>query len=145
MAIWFECKVKYNKMQETGITKPVNETFLVDALSFTEAEARIIKERTPYMSGEFTVSAVKKTRISEIFFDESDVADKYYLIKAMFITIDEKTAAERKTATLMLVQASNIHGALDNFDKAMKDTLSDIEVAAVTETPILDVYPAELG
>jgi len=145
MSLWFECKVKYDKMQENGMVKPANETFLVDALSFTEAEARIIKERTPYISGEFNVSAVKKTKISEIFFDESDAADKYYMVKCMFITIDEKTAAEKKTASLMLVQASDIQNALDNFNAGMKDTLSNIEVAEVKETPILDIYPVELS
>ena len=89
---WFECKVRYDKMVEQGIVKKVTESFLVDALSFTEAEARIIEEQTPFISGEFSVSAVKRTKISEIFRD--DRADKWYLAKVAFITIDEKTAAE---------------------------------------------------
>ena len=71
MANWFECKVRYDKMLETGQQKKVNEPYLVDALSFTEAEARIIEEITPFISGDFTVSAVKRTRISEIFYDET--------------------------------------------------------------------------
>ena len=85
MALWFECKVRYDKMQENGSVKKVNEPYLVDALSFTEAEARIIEEITPYISGEFSVSAVKKTKISEIFWDET--GDRYYMVKVMFITI----------------------------------------------------------
>ena len=69
MANWFECKVRYDKVQDNGSVKKVNEPYLVDALSFTEAEARIIEEQTPCISGDFSVSAVKRTKISEIFYD----------------------------------------------------------------------------
>ena len=86
MALWFECKVKYDRMQENGMVKKVNEPYLVDALSFTEAESRIIEEVKPFISGDFSISAVKKTKISEIFFDET--ADKYYMVKVNFITPD---------------------------------------------------------
>lgn len=143
MALWFECKVRYDKIQENGAVKKVNEPYLVDALSFTEAEARIIEAITPYISGEFTISAVKKTKISEIFWDET--GDKYYMVKVMFITIDEKTAVEKKSASFILVQASDFSNALENFMQGMKGTMADFEVASITETPLLDVYPIELG
>lgn len=93
MANWFECKVRYDKMMENGLQKKVNEPYLVDALSFTEAESRIIEEMTPFISGDFSISAVKRTKISEIFWDDS--ADKWYMVKTNFITIDEKTATEK--------------------------------------------------
>lgn len=143
MALWFECKVRYDKIQENGAVKKVNEPYLVDALSFTEAEARIIEAITPYISGEFTISAVKKTKISEIFWDET--GDKYYMVKVMFITIDEKTAVEKKSANFILVQASDFSNALENFMKEMKGTMADFEIASITETPLMDVYPIELG
>ncbi len=143
MALWFECKVRYDKIQENGAVKKVNEPYLVDALSFTEAEARIIEAITPYISGEFTISAVKKTKISEIFWDET--GDKYYMVKVMFITIDEKTAVEKKSASFILVQASDFSNALENFMKEMKSTMADFEIASITETPLMDVYPIELG
>lgn len=143
MALWFECKVRYDKMQENGSVKKVNEPYLVDALSFTEAEARIIEEITPYISGEFSVSAVKKTKISEIFWDET--GDRYYMVKVMFITIDEKTAVEKKSASFILVQAVDFSTALENFMKGMKGTMSDFEIASITETPLKDVFPIDLG
>ena len=93
MALWFECKVRYDKMTENGSVKKVNEPYLVDALTFTEAEARIIEEISPFISGEFSISAVKKTKISEIFFDDS--ADRYYMVKVNFITLDEKSGVEK--------------------------------------------------
>ena len=143
MANWFECKVCYKKTMENGTSKKVNEPFLLDALSFTEAEARIIEERTPYISGDFSISTVKRTNIAEIFWDDS--AEKWYLVKVAFITIDEKTAAEKKTTQQILVAANNFQGALDAFDEGMKGTMADYEIASITETPLMDVYPLELG
>lgn len=139
MALWFECKVKFDKMQENGSVKKVNEPYLVDALSFTEAEARIIEMITPYISGEFTISAVKKTKISEIFWNES--GDKFYMVKVMFITLDEKTAVEKKSASFILVQASDFRNALENFEKGMNGTMADFEIASIAETPLMDVFP----
>lgn len=138
MANWFECKVAYRKIMENGIEKKVSDTFLVDALTFTEAESRIIEEITPFISGEFSVSAVKRTKIAEIFWDDS--ADKWYLTKVAFITIDEKTAQEKKSNSLILVAASDFKGALEHFIDEMKTTMADYEIVSITETPILDVY-----
>ena len=140
MANWFECKVRYDKMMENGAVKKVNEPYLVDALSFTEAEARIIEERTPYISGDFSVSAVKRTKIAEIFWNEADDADRFYLVKVAFITIDEKTGAEKKASSLILVQAGSFKGALDAFLEGMKGTMADFEIQSISETPLMDVY-----
>lgn len=90
MSFWIETKIRYNKVMEDGALKSVTETNIVNALSFTEAEARIIEEVKPYISSEFTVSAVKKTNISEIFYDER--GDRWYKVKVLFITLDEKVA-----------------------------------------------------
>lgn len=143
MANWFECKIRYDKMQENGSVKKVNEPYLVDALSFTEAEARIIEEITPFISGEFSVAAVKRTKISEIFRD--DTADRWYLVKVAFITIDEKTAAEKKSVAQILVAASDFKGAYDNFMEGMKGTMADFEIQSITETLLMDVYGVKLG
>jgi hypothetical protein len=143
MALWFECKVRYDKMQENGMVKKVNEPYLVDALTFTEAEARIVEEMKPFISGEYSISSEKKTKISEIFFNEG--GDRYYLVKVNFITLDEKSGAEKKTATLILVQASDFEDALKNFLEGMKGTMGDFEIASIVETPLMDVFPANLG
>ena len=116
---WFECKVKYDKTLETGAVKTVTEPYLVDALSFTEAEARITEEMQPYISGEFTVSAVRRVNLSDIFYNQS--GDRWYKVKTNFITIDEKTAVEKKTASFQLVQASEFKEALDVFMEGMKE------------------------
>lgn len=142
MASWFECKIRYDKAQENGAIKKVTEPYLVDALSFTEAEARIIEEQTPFVSGEVNVTAVKRTKIAEIFWDDS--ADKWYLVKVAFITIDEKTAVEKKSTSLILVAASDFKGAYDNFMEGMKGTMADFEIVSITETPLMDVYKVKV-
>lgn len=138
MSNWYECKVKYEKLQENGAVKKVNEPYLVDALSFTEAEARITEEQRPFISGEFSVSAIKPTKIAEIFWDET--GDRWYLVKVAFITIDEKTAAEKRSVSLILVQAANFKHALANFEEGMKGTMADYEIVQISETPLMDVY-----
>lgn len=143
MALWFECKVRYDKMMENGMVKKVNEPYLVDALTFTEAEARIVEEMKPYISGEYSISSEKKTKISEIFFNED--GDRYYQVKMNIITLDEKSGAEKKTSTLILVQASDFEDALKKFQAGMEGTLSDYEIASITETMLMDVFPANLG
>lgn len=141
MSRFIEAKVSYDKLLENGLKKRVVEPYLVDALSFTEAEARITEEVAPSISGEFSVSAVKKSNIGELFFDGS--GDRWYKVKAMFISIDVKSAVEKKKASYFLVQASDFKQALDNFNAGMKGTMADYEIAAISETVIMDVYLAK--
>lgn len=143
MALWFECSVRYDKMMENGSVKKVTEPYLVDALSFTDAEARVIEKVTPFISGEFAVSAEKKTKISEIFFDQSDYADKYWMVKVNFITLNEKTGKEKKSATFILVQAGDFENALGRFQDGMEGTMADYQIASIAETQIMDVFPYE--
>lgn len=142
MAQWIKTSVRFDKTMENGAIKRVTEPYLVDALSFTEAEARIIEEVTPFISGEFTVSAVKKSKVSEIFWDES--GDRWYQVKAAFITINEKTGAEKRSNTVFMVQASDFKNAYDNFMQGMKGTMADFDIISITETPIMDVFKAKL-
>lgn len=140
---WFECKIKYEKTLETGTQKKVIEAYLVDAMTFTDAEARIIEEMTPFISGEFEVTAVKKERISELFLDPN--GDKWYRCKVMFITLDEKSGVEKKSASTMLVQASSFEVAVKNLTEGMKGTMSDWEINSIAETTLMDVYGLEVN
>lgn len=142
MAQWIKTSVRFDKTMENGAIKKVTEPYLVDALSFTEAEARIIEEVTPYISGEFTVSAVNKSKVSEIFWDAS--GDRWYQVKAAFITINEKTGAEKRSKNVFMVQASDFKSAYDNFMQGMKGTMADFEIIGITETAIMDVFKSKL-
>ena len=142
MAQWIEVKVRYDKMTESGKTVKVTDPYLVDAVSCTEAEARVVEEISSFVN-DFNVLNVGKTKISEIFWDDS--ADKWYLVKVAFVTIDEKTAVEKKTSTLILTAGNDLKGAYDNFMAGMEGTMADFEIQSIAETPLMDVYKAKLG
>jgi len=140
MHSWFEGKIQYDKLNpEDGLQKKTTETYLVDALSFTEAEARLIKEVTPFTSGELTVANIKRTKYYEVF--DSPTGDRWYRAKVLFIVLDQEKGTEKRIPSSMLVQASDIQEALTRLNEGMKGTMSDYEVAMITDTPILDVYP----
>lgn len=141
MHTWFEGKIRYEKVAENGMNKKVTEPYLVDALSFTEAEARLIEEVTPFISGEFTVTDIKRANYSEIFPSDEEGAGIWYKCKLYFITIGDKSGAEKKTATNILVQAADLRDAVKKLDNGMKGTLVDYVIASIAETAIMDVYP----
>ena len=140
---WFECKIKYEKTTDDGKIASVNENYLVDALSFTEAESRIIEEMKPFISGEFSVSGIKRARISELFPSDDEEADKWYRCKVFYLTIDEEKGIEKRTGVTMLVQAADLKGALEGLVKGMETYMGDYEIASIAETTLLDVYPYE--
>ncbi|MBR5928993.1 MAG: DUF4494 domain-containing protein [Prevotella sp.] len=137
---WFETKIQYEKTMEDGLQKKVKEQYVVDALSFTEAEKRITEEMSSYISGTFDVADIKKASYKEIFFSDEGTADRWYKAKVQFITIDEKTEKEKRTNVYYLVQASTIHQAVKNIDEVMGSTMIDYAIAAVSETTIMDVF-----
>lgn len=140
MKHWFECKIRYEKTMENGMNKKVTEAYIVDALSFTEAEARIIEEMTPFISGEFTVSDIKRANYSELFFSDEIAADRWFKCKLTFITLDENSGAEKKTSTNVLVQASDLRDAVKKVDEGMKGSMADYIISSIAETAIMDVY-----
>lgn len=139
-ANWFLCKIRYEKTMEDGLQKRVTELYVVDALSFAEAEARIMEEMASYISGEFEVWEIDRAVFKEIFFSDSDMADKWYKAKLKFITIDEKTEKEKKTTVYYLVQAGSFDGANRNIDEVMGGTMIDYVIDTVSETAIMDVF-----
>lgn len=142
MAQWIEVKVRYEKMMKNGLIKTVTEPYLADALSCTEAEARVTEELLPFISGEFRISSVVTTKIAEIFWNAT--GDRFYKVKVNFITIDEKTETEKKIVSHILVQASSFKEAYDNFIDGMKNTMADYEIEAISETKLIDVFKAKL-
>ena len=139
-SIWFECNVRYEKTEDDGMPRKVTETYVVDALSFSEAESRILEEMGKYVSGELEVCDLKIAQYKEIFFADNDLADKWYKAKLAFITIDEKTDKEKKTSVFYLVNAGNINSALKNVDELMGSTMIDYQTCNLTETHIMDVF-----
>ena len=137
---WFECKVRYDKTLESGLIKKTTETYLVDALSFTEAEKRFIEEIEPFMTGEFIVTDIKRARLSDLFDSDDLNDDRWFKARIAYISIDEKTAVEKRTVQSALVQANDFHRALARLDECMKGILGEWVIVSITETTIVDVF-----
>lgn len=139
-AIWFECKVRYTKTMEDGTQKKVTETYVVDALSFSEADNRIMEEMSHYVSGELEIANLNIATYREVFFADNELSDKWFKAKLAFITIDEKTGKEKKTTVYYLINSANINSALKSIDEIMGSTMIDYQTCNLTETQIIDVF-----
>lgn len=140
---YIETAARYDKFQKNGATalKKVTERFIVDALSCTEAEARTIEELQSSVIGELEVKSNKKVKIAEVMGDKT--CGRFWLCKVAFITLDEKTAAEKRTISQMLVGAPDFTNAVEEFNEGMKGTMADFEIVSLAETPIVDYFPAK--
>ncbi len=142
---WFECKVSYERQAEAGGMVKVSEAYLVDALSFTEAEARIIEEIRPLISiGELSVTNIRRMKLADLFLSDNDEDDRFYRIKVMMITYDEKADKEKKTAVAVLIQSDSLINAVKRLEQEYGE-LENYEIAAVTETALLDVFKEQLS
>ena len=138
---WFEAVIKYEKTAEEGKIVKATEKYLVDALSFTEAEARMTEEMKLFISGEFLVANLTPKSINEIFWN--DEGDKWFRAKVNFITLDEEKGVEKKTVNYMMVQATEIKDARENLVQGMQGSMADYEIESISETKILDIYKYE--
>lgn len=141
---WFICKIRYEKKMENGMNKKVLEPYLVDALSFTEAEGRIIGELIPFISGEMMVADISRYNVSEVIPSDKEENDTWYKIKIAFITLNEKSGKEKKSYTNVLIQSCSTAMAEADLHEAWKGTLADYRIEKVEETAILDVFPHTL-
>lgn len=139
---WFECKVRYEKTQEDGSDKLVNELYVVDVLSFTEAEASIIDNMAVYVSGELKIANINPANYNEIFFSGNDDDDLWFKARLAFITIDNKNK-EKRTYVNYLIQAKSIERAKRYVDEVMGKTIIDYELKSLSETKIFDVFEHE--
>lgn len=137
---WFETKIKFQKLMDTGEMKKVTETYVVDALSFSEAESSIIKEMADYISGDMEVKAIKIAPYGEVFISDVDNEDKWYKVKIALITIDEKTEKEKKNNIYYLVQGSSVENAKKNVDEVFSTSMMDYSVVSISETDVMDVF-----
>lgn len=139
-AMWFECKIRYEKIMEDGTPKKVNEVYVIDALSFSEAEERIMEEMSSYISGEIELVDVKIAPYKEIFFADNNLTDRWFKAKVVYITIDERTQREKRMPVMVLVNAGSINSAIKNTDEVMGGTMIDYAITAIQETKIFDVF-----
>lgn len=145
MNSYFEVGVRYDKTMDDGVARKVTETYLLDALTFTEAEKRATEEMEAYISGEFRVVTEKIANISEVVTTDDDSADKFYKVKHNLITIDEKTGKEKKQPQYIIIQAASVDDARDRYKQYIKGWLVDVVLEAVSETKYMDYFTYKLN
>ena len=149
MPNWFLGKIRYQqpiddatvgtRNEEFIKQKTVTEAYLVDAVSYTDAEARLYQEiaaNTP----DFEITDISRMKLDDVFFSE-DGGDVWFKVKAMFITDDEKTGKQKKTPSLMLVNAETPKQAYERVELSLKTALDPFEITDVNTTKILDIFP----
>ena len=139
----FECRVHYEQTQDNGMVKKVTESYLVEAMSFTEAEARITEEMNAYLSGDFEVVSVVKRHYSEIIFTDDKLSCTWFKAKIFYIALDEKTGAEKKNSQLVLIQTKDFSGAVGVLNGFVATSLCDITISSLTEMPYMDYFSYE--
>lgn len=140
---WLLAKVRYERPADDGSCKKVTEQYVVDAMSFAEAETRITQSLQPYVKGEFEVTGINPKNYAEVHFSNFGDADKWYECTLEYITLDEKTANEKRTKQKMLIQAKSLRGAINAIDEIMGKTMIDYDNVDVKETAIMDVFKYE--
>lgn len=138
-AVWYETTVRYERQTEDG-QKKVSELYVVDALTFGEAEETITKEMEPFATGEFEVKKIAIAPYAEVFFSEDEGDDKFFRATVAMITLDERTGKEKKTNVNFLVQAKNIETARRYVVDAFFNTAMEYEINRLVEAKILDVF-----
>jgi|SRR5690554_652288 len=136
---WFTVKVKYTKQLEDGRLKRVTEPYLVDSVSFTDAEARIYEEVGQSVQGEFLITGISKTEFADIFYyDDSDV---WYKCKLTYVSIDGDEGKEKKISSNFLVTANNVKEAYERIQESLSDMTVTFEIPSIMLTPIVEVLP----
>lgn len=138
----FEVGVRMERTLEDGRQAKVLEQYVADALSFTEAEARIIKEASVY--GRITeIVTIKRSRCTELLGDGSK--EKWFKAKVNYITINEKTGKEKKTPSYYFVNADTIADTKRAVDELFSGTLVDYSISTLDETKILEIFRHDLN
>ncbi len=142
MQTWFESKAKYMKVSESGKEQMVTENFLLDAVSFTDAEARMIWQLQQLVrKNEFSVVDIKKSKIAEIF--SYDTGEWWFKVTINLVTVDEEAGREKKIRTFYLIMADDINEALKRLDESLSYLVIPYVVSAIAVSTIVDVFPYE--
>ena len=140
-ANWFEAKVKYVKTGDDGKEKKVTETYLFDAVSYTEAEGRTLDTLREMVQGDFYIAGLKKSNISELVESDDPADDKWYKAKVAIIDADQLTGKEKRANQYYLVAGADIERALANLQRSLSTYVVPWEIASLADTTIMDVFP----
>jgi hypothetical protein len=136
---WFTVKVKYTKQLDNGALKRVSEPYLLAAMTFTDAEARIYEELGQIIRGEFNVVGITRTEIHDIFaFDDVDL---WYKVKIKYESADADSEKAKKVTQNFLVSANSVKEAYERIKESLSTLLVDFEIPSIMVSPIVEIFP----
>lgn len=138
MATWFLCKIRYRKQEENGKQTTINEAYLIDSVSFTEAEARVYQELSSIIK-DFNLVSVSPMRLADVF--HYDDAEKWFKCKVSYVSLDEKSGKEKKVQNTMLVSAANVKQAYERIEESLRTMLVPFDISDINSTNILEIFP----
>ena len=138
MPAWFLCKIRYRKEAENGKQLTINESYLLDCVSFTDAEARIYRELESIIK-DFTLTGVSPMKVADVFHYED--AETWFKCKVSYVSLDEKSGKEKKIQNLMLVTAENVKQAYERIEESLKTMLVPFDITDINTTNIVEIFP----
>lgn len=136
---WFTVKVKYTKQLDNGALKRVSEPYLLAAMTFTDAEARIYEELGQIIRGEFNVVGITRTEIHDIFaYDDVDI---WYKVKVRYEAVDGDSEKARKVNQNFLVSAESVKQAYERIQESLSTLMVDFEIPSIIISPIVEIFP----
>ncbi len=140
-ANWFEVDVWRIRIDEYGRELRVSEIYLLDAMSYTEAESRIIREMESITSGDFWITRLKKSNVTEVVESTDANDDRWYKAKVAIIDADKVSGREKRSFLYYLVAASDVSRALENLNKALETFMVPWKVVSVSDSHVSDIFP----
>jgi hypothetical protein len=139
MNTWFKVKVKYTKQLESGSFKRVSEPYLLSAMTFTDAEARIYEELGSFIRGEFSVMGITREDIQDIF--QYDDADSWFKCKISYDNIDDDGDKKRTVTQNFLVSAKTVKDSYERIEESLETLMLDYQIISIIASPIVEIFP----
>lgn len=139
---WFECKVRLTKTDQNGKERTVTESYLLDAVTFTDAEARIILKMQQLTKGEFSVTDIRKSRISDVF--TYDKGEWWFRAAINLVSIDEEAGKEKKIKAFYLINADDLKEAVQRLDESLSFLVIPYFISSLSVSMIADIFPYEI-
>lgn len=136
---YFESKVRLEKLTEDGTQAKFNELYTVNAMSFSECEAKVEEYIAQIAKGEFDILTEAHAKYKEIFYSDKEDESLWYRASVVFLTIDEKTMKQKRSKTIYLVQGKDIESARRNVEEVMNGSMVEYSIEGLNETAIQDI------
>ena len=140
--MYYEVKIKHPEVNEVGKEKCVTRTFLIDSMSFTEAEAQMIEHAKVYAS-DYEVISIARSKVNEVI--ENDIgSDEMKFFNVTVAYFEEADSGKRKNHKhYYLVESQNPDGAISIIQGEWKESVLDWDIIMVKESPIVEVVDHE--